>query len=154
MKATLKISQGAKAAETHAKLTLGACVALLSELKVASTAFYTLSAVADEEGHWQAEQGVCIDVYGVDKEKICEELWPRLQKDYGLDCIHVHELGHGFNGCIFDWMRETACPASVRRKALEGRSAALAAQSDTPTPPPGDGSSALASPPRLAAEKA
>lgn len=133
MKATLKLSQDLKAADTHAKLTVEACATLFSEMQVASTTFSTLSAIKDNDGHWQAEQGVCVDVYGVDKKKICEKLWPRLQKEFGLECIHVHELGHGFNGCIFDWMRETACPADALRNALAAQAADQAARHETPT---------------------
>ena len=119
MKVTLKLSQDPAAGKTHTQLTVERCVALLSKLKISSTAFYTLSAVDDHDGLWQAEQGVCIDIYSVDKATVCEQLWPHLEREFGLECIHVHELGHGFNGCIFDWMRESACPASARRKARE-----------------------------------
>ena len=118
MDVTLKLSQHSSVqGGTHSELTVDRCVALLGELQIASSVSWTLSSVQDDPGGWRAEPGVRIDAYGVDKKKIGEELWPRLKNDFGLECMHVRELGRGFNGCVFDWMRDTACPAAMRRRA-------------------------------------
>lgn len=90
---------------------------ILCQLEISGTATKTCSAVEDDNQCWQAEDGVALDLYGVSKNDVCERLWPVLKDRFDLECAHVHELGHGFNGCIYDWMRPSVCPAAARRKA-------------------------------------
>ena len=45
---------------------------------------------------------------------------PMVDNDLGLTAV--------FNGCIYDWMRESACPATARRKAKEPKPSATAGE--------------------------
>ena len=121
MKVTLKLSQDSAAMEAYQKLTARSCTRVLSELRISATATPTLSAVDGDDGQWRVEEGVSVDAHSVSKEQICNDLWPCLQRTFGLECIHVHQAGHGFNGCIFDWIRETACPARLRRNEMSNK---------------------------------
>jgi len=116
MKVTMKISQTRKPDEA-CTLDVEECVRILCQLEISGTATKTCSAVDGDNQCWQAEDGVALDLYGVSKNDVCERLWPVLRDRFDLECAHVHELGHGFNGCIYDWMRPSVCPAVARRKS-------------------------------------
>ncbi len=129
MKVTLKLSQDetlVSAAGRDGLLLLNAsnCAPLLVRLGVAATVVDSISSVDQDEGAWKTERGVTVDLYGVTKADVCERIWPAMRDLFALECIHVHELGHGFNGCIYDWMRPSSCPMSVRKKAREAAESA------------------------------
>lgn len=58
----------------------------------------------------ELECSVIIDLYATEKEQIIGSVWPRLKEALSLTCIHVHELGRGFTGCVHDYMGTTVCP--------------------------------------------
>ena len=40
----------------------------------------------------------------------------RLRDAFRLECMHVHEAGRGFNGCIHNWTKESSCPTYLRKQ--------------------------------------
>ena len=117
MKVTLTLSQ--EEAQSLLPLNTANCVPILTRLKIAGTVTDTLSSVDDDCGAFAPEKGVVMDLYGVTKADVCERLWPVVRDVFALECLHVHELGRGFNGCIYDWMRPSCCPMTVRKRARE-----------------------------------
>ena len=94
-------------------------VGLLSRFSIAATATSTLSSV-ESDGEWRGEAGVSVDLYECSKDVICSRLWPALLEAMPrLECAHIQEHGSGFQGCIYDWLRPSACPASFRRREAE-----------------------------------
>lgn len=58
----------------------------------------------------EIERSVVIDLYASDKENITDVLWPALRDSLGLICMHVHEFGRGFTGCVHNYIGESKCP--------------------------------------------
>jgi hypothetical protein len=116
MNVVVTISQSLQAART-ACLNKRDCIEILCHLKLGGTATKTLSSVDDEQGCWCAESGIKLELHGVSKEDVCERLWPLLKQRFHLECAHVRLCNGHFSGCIFDWMRPSACPVSQRRAA-------------------------------------
>jgi len=67
----------------------------------------------------EIERSVIIDLYSAEKEHTVSVLWPALRDALNLTCIHVHELGRGFTGCVHDYMGNTVCPHRVGENAPE-----------------------------------
>ena len=116
MNVVMRISQSAAAAHQNC-MSLQACVEILCALKLMGTAHKTVSSVDDDAGCWRSEAGIELDLHGVQKADVCERLWPLLQQRFGLECAHVRLRNGQFAGCIYDWMRPSACPAVLRRRA-------------------------------------
>jgi hypothetical protein len=65
----------------------------------------------------ELERSVIIDLYSAEKDHTITALWPALRDALNLTCIHVHELGRGFTGCVHDYMGGTVCPHHVAETA-------------------------------------
>ena len=128
MKVTLKIS-GELGGEKP-QPTAFVLAKILSDLKVPGTVYDTFSSV-DTDGIFGVEVGVVADLYECTREIICKKLWPVLKDKFDIECAHVSEAGKGFNGCIFDLMQTSACPAKLRRMAAAQLAAAQLAAAQT-----------------------
>ena len=101
------------------KPTGARCAEILSALRLSATVTDTLSSV-ETDGEFGVEVGVTIDVYDCSKADICERLWPSLTRAFHLECAHVTESGKSaFQGCIYDFRRETSCPGKSKKLAKE-----------------------------------
>lgn len=63
----------------------------------------------------EIERSVIIDLYSAEKQHTIEVLWPALRDSLGLTCIHVHEVGRGFTGCVHDYMQLSLCSHNIRK---------------------------------------
>jgi hypothetical protein len=127
MQILLKISAAPNEAEGRTAPTAWACTRLLCDLKLSGTASNTVSSVDESADAWAIESGVALEIYDCTKGDRCDRLWPQLKVQFPLECAHVKVMD-GFSGCIYDWMRETACPMRQRRRE------ALAASGDSDRP--------------------
>ena len=121
MDITLSISQNDAAPGVYSPLNAAACLEVLLRFELAGTVATTLSSVDDRHGCWRSEAGVRIDVYNVSKDFVTDSLWPTLQNAFGLECAHVITKDGAFRGCIFDWLRTSACPAAIRKRVSSSR---------------------------------
>lgn len=109
MKAELKIS-------SLSLINYREVAVLMAGLRVSSTVYETMSSVSgqDDEGY-VIEYGVCIQLYNVNREMIKDAIWPSLREAYEIECAHISDT-EGSSCCIYDYIRDTACPASVRHR--------------------------------------
>jgi hypothetical protein len=98
-------------------LSAEACVDIARQFSVAATAHDTVSSVDDDHGCWRSERGVTLALYSVSKDRVGQSVWPALCSQFQLECAHVST--EGFKGCIYDWLRPSACPALVRKSCDE-----------------------------------
>lgn len=90
------------------------CAELLLKIPVACTVIDTLS-VVETDGAYSMEPGVIIDLYGTSKKIIETQVWPSLQRQFpSLECAHIND-GTSFQGCIYDYLRPSACPENIRK---------------------------------------
>ena len=128
MKISIPVEEGDWAASVERLIRR--CVEILKHFEISGTVIETLSSVKTD-GVWGTEVGVSMDMHECTKEQICYRVWPALQEAYpSLECAHVHVLGSGYNGCVWDMMRPSVCPANVRALAAE---AELKKQADAST---------------------
>ncbi len=104
------------------------CARLCAAHGLAATVSPTFSSVGDDDEHFAEEAGAAIELHACSREAVCGCLWPALLTRYPLlECAHIHEAGRGFNGCVFDYMRESCCPAALRHKHKKEKAPDLAA---------------------------
>lgn len=132
-KATLRLSLPPPArAEDIAR----ACVRLCAEIGAPATVAPTWSAVGDDHGRFAAEEGVAVELHGSSHALICQRLWPAFCREFPqLECLHVQVAGRGFNGCIYDYLRPSACPAALRARERRRESAAPEVPTEKMPPP-------------------
>jgi hypothetical protein len=93
------------------------CARMCAAQGLSASVTPTYSAVGGDDSVFAEEAGASIELHACSREAVCGRLWPALLAAYPLlECAHVHEAGRGFNGCVFDYMRESSCPAALRRK--------------------------------------
>lgn len=133
-KATLRLSLPPPA---RAVEVAQACVRLCAEVGAPATIAPTWSAVGDDHGHFAAEEGVAIELHASSHALICRRLWPAFRQEFPeLECLHVQVAGRGFNGCIYDYWRPSACPAALRARERRRGSPALEVPAETAPPRP------------------
>ena len=57
------------------------------------------------------EQGCTVTLTGLRPDLIGTRVWDVLKPRFGLTCAHLSIPGR-FNGCIYDFIRPSACPAN------------------------------------------
>ena len=121
MKVVLHASQSGASSQGRISnpLTSESCVSILCDLGLSGTAWETHSSVKNIDGRWEVENGVRVELHDCTKDDICMRFWPALQNSFDLECLHVHEIGHGFNGCIHDWTKETECPVKQKARSAQ-----------------------------------
>lgn len=110
MNVTLRVSQGISFERV---LSAEAVVQQLCEMNMQGTVTASVSSVDDDLYQCYAEAGVILDLYKSSKQEVTERLWPQLRDIFSLECAHI--TAPDFRGCVYDWMRESQCPASRRR---------------------------------------
>ena len=77
----------------------------LQKMKLPVTITSTNSVVVDMLGRHNVEPGARI-IFS--RKEDLERAWPELAEEYGLGCGYLRTWN--FNGCILDFLRESACP--------------------------------------------
>ena len=113
-KIVVSVSQSAPDVQIPA-LNADKCAMVLSTLQLPATVHDTASSIDDDCRVWNVEKGVVIELYNASKHDVCHRLWPQLRDIFHLECAHVREVGGGFSGCIYNWMRPSACPMVERQ---------------------------------------
>ena len=109
MKAELKIS-------SRSHIDYREVAVLMAGLGVSSTVYETMSSVSGENNEpYTVESGVCIQLYKVTREKLKDAIWPALREAYDIECAHISDT-EGSSCCVYDYVRDTACPVEVRRR--------------------------------------
>lgn len=67
--------------------------------------------IVEKNGILTMEKGCAILLPEVNPTDIPIKVWQPLKNKYHLDCAHLSVTGK-FQGCIYDFMQNTACPGS------------------------------------------
>ena len=67
--------------------------------------------IVEKNGILTMEKGCAILLPEVNPTDIPIKVWQPLKEKYHLDCAHLSVTGK-FQGCIYDFMQNTACPGS------------------------------------------
>lgn len=94
-----------------------ACAEFFQSQRLSTTITESLSTVEDDDGNFCIEPGVLVEIYTKEAHKsLLGRLWPVLQSHFPIECAHVQT--HDFAGCIFDFLRPSSCPFTVRKSVV------------------------------------
>ena len=65
--------------------------------------------VTPKKGKMIIEKGCRIKMGSHKPEVINNDFWDIIKKKFNLNCAHLHVEGK-FKGCIYNYLRDTACP--------------------------------------------
>ena len=66
----------------------------------------------------RSEPSLIVSLYKSSKSEVVDRVWPALRDAFTLECAHV-KASDGFSGCIYDYMRPSHCPKSLRSSCAE-----------------------------------
>lgn len=95
--------------ETNVEAILGICTSNSVEATLVRTENVYL-----KDGTYELEPGVDLIMWGVSKETVVETIWPAMREAGAYRCAHVSTFHSNYEGCIYNWMQPTQCPATPR----------------------------------------
>ena len=99
------------------------CMKCVKKFDMSASAYENISCVENEQGKFEIERGVKMEIYKTSKLKVCSELWPCLKEVIpNIQCSHVAVKGEVFEGCIFDWNRSSNCPFKLSMLSRDAKS--------------------------------
>jgi len=87
---------------------------LLCGLGVESSVSPTTNIFKNEDGHFQIEPGARIIMSDCTRHAFINTIWPALKDAFSLGCGWMDASTKSFRGCTENYIRDSACPGSVR----------------------------------------
>lgn len=82
----------------------------LLDLGICSKITQNQSIICNSKKCW-LENGCTILLSGLNPKYIGEKIWKPLNNDFNLKCAYL-KIEKQFNGCIYDYLKESNCPGS------------------------------------------